>query len=55
MKTSRQSYKERSVLLVDFVDGKYECYNGDENFSMSIDEYKDKCYNFFKSEKLILN
>ena len=55
MKTTRQSYKERSVLIVDFVNGEYECYDGDENFKMSINDFKDRCNNFFKDDKLLVN
>ena len=54
MKTTRQSYKERSVLIVDFVNGEYECYDGDENFKMSINDFKDRCNNFFKDDKLLV-
>ena len=50
----RQCYNEKPITVVEFVDNEYKCFDGENNFVMSKQEYDDARFKYMNSPTLIV-
>ena len=55
IKSIRKNYEEKPIVMVDFVDGEYQAFDGEKCFVISKQEYDDARYKYLSSPFLLVN